>query len=332
MTTIAIDAMGGDHAPDAVLNGVCASLTQTADTHLLLFGPKQLLSDKLQTMKVDMSRIELIDAPEVISLHEAPVMAIRKKKESSIVKGLQYVKEGKADAFISAGSSGAVLAGGQLIVGRIKGVDRPPLGALIPTQQGVSLLVDCGANVDAKPQWLKQYAQMGTIYMRDVVGVKNPSVGLVNIGAEEEKGNALVKETMPVLKSCEDIHFIGSVEARDIPAGGCDVIVADAFVGNVILKLYEGVGATLLSMIKEGLTSTPISTIGAALAKPALKKTMKKFDATQYGGAPLLGLKGLVVKVHGNTTGGEITNAINQCVTFVQQGIVKKIEQSIADE
>lgn len=330
MITIAIDAMGGDNAPDAVIRGACEALKQTPKVKLLLFGPEELLQKKLRAQGADMERIEVVDAPEIISLHEAPVLAIRKKKDSSIVKGLMYVKEGKADAFVSAGSSGAVLAGGQLIVGRIKGVDRPPLGALIPTRQGVTLLVDCGANVDAKPQWLLQYAQMGSIYMRDVVGVKNPSVGLVNIGAEEEKGNTLVKETMPLLKSCDDLRFIGSVEAREIPEGGCDVIVADAFVGNVILKLYEGVGATLISMIKEGMTSTPVATVGAALAKPALKKTLKKFDASRYGGAPLLGLKGLVVKVHGNTKGSEITNAISQCAAFVQQGIVEKIEASIA--
>lgn len=332
MITVAIDAMGGDNAPDAVLSGVCKALETYPDVRIVLFGPEKTIAGKLKAKKADMRRIVLVDAPEVISLHEAPVMAIRKKKDSSIVRGLMYVKEGKADAFISAGSSGAVLAGGQLIVGRIKGVDRPPLGALIPTRKGVSLLVDCGANVDAKPQWLLQYAKMGSIYMRDVLGIKNPSVGIVNIGAEEEKGNALVKETMPLLKEQKEINFIGSVEARDIPDGFCDVIVADAFVGNVILKLYEGVGATLISMVKEGMTSTPVATVGAALAKPALKKTLKKFDASQYGGAPLLGLKGLVVKVHGNTKGTEIKNAIGQCITFAKQDVVHKIEASIQAE
>ena len=212
---------------------------------------------------------------------------------------MNLVKKGEADAFVSAGSSGAILVGGQVIVGRIKGVERPPLAPLIPTMKGVSLLIDCGANVDARPSHLVQFAKMGSIYMEHVVGKKNPTVGIVNIGAEEEKGNALVKETFPLLKECEDINFVGSIEAREIPHGGADVIVCEAFVGNVILKLYEGLSSTLIGVIKAGLMSNLKSKIGAALALPSLKKTLKAFDASQYGGAPLLGLKGLVVKTHG---------------------------------
>lgn len=228
------------------------------------------------------------------------------KKDSSIVKAMKLVKEGEADAFVSAGSSGAVLVGGQVIVGRIKGIERAPLAPLIPTAKGVSLLIDCGANVDARPSHLVQFAKMGSIYMEHVIGVKKPKVGIVNIGAEEEKGNALVKETFPMLKACEDIDFIGSVEARDIPSGVADVIVCEAFVGNVILKLYEGLGATLISKIKGGMMSTLRSKIGALLVKPALKETLKTFDASEYGGAPLLGLNGLVVKTHGSSTAKEV--------------------------
>ena len=219
-----------------------------------------------------------------------------------------------------------------MIVGRIKGVERPPLAPLIPTEKGVSLLIDCGANVDARPSHLVQFARMGSIYMEHVIGIKKPRVAIVNIGAEEEKGNALVKETFPLLKACEDINFIGSIEAREIPHGGADVIVSEAFVGNVILKLYEGVGATLISMVKKGMLGSLRSKIGALLVKPALKETLKAFDASQYGGAPLLGLNGLVVKTHGNSKALEVCNSILQCETFAKQQINEKIRESLKTE
>ena len=198
---------------------------------------------------------------------------------------------------------------------------RPPLAPLIPTAEGVSLLVDCGANVDARPSHLVQFAKMGSIYMEHIVGVKNPRVAIVNNGAEEEKGNALVKETFPLLKACKGINFIGSIEARDIPSGYADVIVCEAFVGNVILKLYEGLAATLMSKIKSGMMKNTRSKMGALLIKPALKETLKEFDTTKHGGAPLLGLKGLVVKTHGSASSVEIKNAIFQCVDFRRQQI-----------
>ena len=242
------------------------------------------------------------------------------------------MKEGQADAFVSAGSSGAILVGGQTIVGRIKGIKRPPLAPIIPTETGMSLIIDCGANVDAKAENLVQFAQMGSIYMENVMGVKNPKVAIVNIGAEEEKGNALVKETIPKLHECEGINFIGCIEAREIPHGGADVIVCEAFVGNVILKLYEGLSQTLFGVVKKGLMSTLKSKIGALLALPALKETLKDFDASKYGGAPLLGLNGLVVKTHGSSKSTEITNALFQCVTFKQQDINGKIKEHIIVE
>ena len=268
----------------------------------------------------------------MIETGEPPVNAIRKKKNSSIVAGMNLVKSGEADGFVSAGSSGAILVGGQVIVGRIKGVERPPLAPLIPTEQGVSLLIDCGANVDARPSHLVQFARMGSLYMKYVVGIENPRVAIVNIGVEEEKGNALVKETFPLLRECTDINFIGSIEAREIPHGGADVIVCEAFVGNVILKLYEGVGATLLSMVKKGLMSDLRSKIGALLIKPALKGTLKSFDASRYGGAPLLGLKGLVVKTHGNSKANEVKNSIIQCISFKEQEISDKIRECFAEK
>ena len=237
-----------------------------------------------------------------------------------------------SDACVSAGSSGAILVGGQVIVGRIKGVDRAPLAPLIPTEKGVSLLIDCGANVDARAPHLVQFARMGSVYMEHVMGVKSPKVALVNIGAEEEKGNALVKETFPLLKECPGIHFTGSIEAREIPCGGADVIVCEAFVGNVILKLYEGVGATLINRVKEGMLSTFRSKLGALLVKPALKETLKSFDISQYGGAPLLGLNGLVVKTHGNSGAVEVKNSILQCISFQKQGINDKIKELLKQE
>ena len=211
-------------------------------------------------------------------------------------------------------------------------MERAPLVPLIPTATGVSLLIDCGANVDARSSHLVQFARMGSIYMEYVMGVKNPKVGLVNIGAEEEKGNALVKETFPLLKECKDINFIGNVEARDIPKGVCDVVVCEAFVGNVILKLYEGVGSTLISKVKAGMMSSLRSKIGALLVNPALKETLKSFDASEYGGAPLLGLKGLVVKTHGSAKAIEIRHAIFQCVQFKQQKINEKIAERILED
>lgn len=321
MTKIAVDAMGGDNAPAEVVKGAVDACLARNDVKLFLLGKEESVREELKKYNYPGEQIEVVDAPEVIEMAEPPVLAIRKKKQSSIVVGMNMVKQKEADAFVSAGSSGAILVGGQTIVGRIKGIRRPPLAPLIPTETGVSLLIDCGANVDARPEHLLQFAQMGSVYMEQVVGIKNPRVAIVNIGAEEEKGNALVKETYPLLLDCKDINFIGSIEAREIPHGGADVIVCEAFVGNVILKLYEGLGATLIGVIKKGMLSTLRSKIGALLVKPALKETLKTFDASEYGGAPLLGLNGLVVKTHGSSKAKEITNSILQCVTFHEKDI-----------
>lgn len=329
ITKIALDAMGGDNAPAEVVNGAVDAVKARDDIKVFLVGQKDSVQAELEKYTYPSEQIELIDAPEVIEMAEPPVIAIRRKRQSSIVVGMNMVKQKEADAFVSAGSSGAVLVGGQVIVGRIKGIQRPPLAPLIPTEKGISLLIDCGANVDARAEHLVQFAKMGSIYMEHVVGRKNPKVAIVNIGAEEEKGNALVKETIPLLKECDDINFVGSIEARDIPKGDADVIVCEAFVGNVILKLYEGLSSTLIGVIKKGLMSTLKSKIGAALALPALKKTIKAFDATEYGGAPLLGLNGLVVKTHGSSKAKEITNSIFQCVTFKEKEINNKIRENI---
>lgn len=332
MIKIAVDAMGGDNAPGEIIKGAVDAVSIRNDIQVLLVGREDAVRKELGNYTVAEEQIKLIPASEVIETDEPPVNAIRKKKDSSIVVGMNLIKSGEADAFVSAGSSGAILVGGQVIVGRIKGVERPPFGALIPTEKGVSLLLDSGANVDARPSHLVQFARMGSIYMEHVIGITKPRVGIVNIGAEEEKGNTLVKETFPLLKDCSDINFIGSIESREIPHGGADVIVCEAFTGNVILKLYEGTGAVIIDMVKKGMMSTLRSKIGALLVKPALKETLKAFDATQYGGAPLLGLKGLVVKTHGSARAGEVRNSIIQCVTFKEQKINEKIKESLDAE
>lgn len=329
ITKVALDAMGGDNAPREIVKGAMEAISKRRDIKIFLVGREAVIQKELEQYEYEKEQVEIVNASEVIETAEPPVMAIRKKKDSSIVTAMNMVKRGEADAFVSAGSSGAILVGGQLLVGRIKGVERPPLAPLIPTEKGVSLLIDCGANVDARPSHLVQFAKMGSIYMENVMGIQNPRVAIVNIGAEEEKGNALVKETFPLLKECKDINFIGSIEAREIPHGMADVIVCEAFVGNVILKLYEGVGAVLVSKIKQGMLASLRSKIGALLVKPALKQTLKSFDATEYGGAPLLGLNGLVVKTHGSSKAKEISNSIIQCVTFKEQKINEKIKERI---
>lgn len=328
-TIVALDCMGGDNAPFEIVKGAVEATNENKDILVKLVGVEEQIKEELSKYKYNSDQLEIVNATEIIETGEPPVAAIREKTDSSLVKCLYMVKKGEADGMVSAGSTGANLVGGHVIIGRLKGVQRPPLAPLIPTKNGAALLIDCGANVDSRPSHLVQFAKMGSIYMKNVIGIENPRVAIVNIGAEEEKGNALVKETFPLLKECKDINFIGSIEAREIPHGGADVIVCEAFVGNVILKLFEGVGSVLISEIKKGLMTTLRSKIGALLIKPALKETMKSFDASEYGGAPLLGLNGLVVKTHGSSTAKEVSNSIIQCITFKQQNISGKIKESI---
>ena len=327
---IALDAMGGDNAPEQPIKGAVEGLKKTDRAYIKLVGQEAVIRSELAKYEYDTSRIEVINATEIIEMAEHPVNAIRKKKDSSLVIAQRMVRKGEADAFISAGSTGAVLAGGQLIVGRIPGVERAPLAPILPTTKGVTLLIDCGANVDARSSHLVQFARMGSLYMRDVMGIANPTVGLLNIGVEEEKGNALTKETYPLLKECKDINFIGNVESRELPHGAADVIVTEAFAGNVALKLYEGTASALTGLIKQSMMKNLQSKLGALLVKKSLKETLKMLDATQYGGAPMLGLNGLVVKCHGNASYKEISNAVLQCVTFTDGHLTDKIKQSIS--
>ena len=271
---VAVDAMGGDNAPAEIVKGAVEAVNADKRVKVFLVGKEPVIREELKAYTYDAEQLEVVHAEEVIETAEPPVMAIRRKKDSSIVKAMYMVKNGECDAFVSAGS----------------------------------------------------------VYMESVMGVKNPRVGIVNIGAEEEKGNALVKETFPLLKNCPEINFIGSVEARDIPAGAADVIVCEAFVGNVILKMYEGVSSALLHQVKQGMMSTLRSKMGALLVKPALKTTLKSFDTSQYGGAPLLGLNGLVVKTHGSSKAVEVKNSILQCIAFKEEKINEKIKEQISPE
>lgn len=330
LVRVAVDAMGGDNAPFVTVKGAVDAIKESDALKVFLVGQESAVNEELAKYDYDKNRIEVVNATEIIEMAEPPVMAIRTKKDSSIVKAMYMVNHGEADAYVSAGSTGATLVGGQVIVGRLKGVDRAPLAPLIPTEKGSSLLIDCGANVDARSNHLVQFAKMGTVYMENVMGKKNPTVAIVNIGAEEEKGNALVKETFPLLKNCPDINFIGSIEARDIPVGGADIIVCEAFTGNVILKMYEGVAKSMMHVIKKGLMSNLKTKIGALLIKNDLKKSLADYSMDQYGGAPMLGLKGLVVKTHGSANEVEVKNSILQCVTFTQQKISEKISEKIS--
>ena len=328
-TIVALDAMGGDNAPGEIVAGALDAVAVNEELKVMLVGDPERINQALAGHSYDPERISIVPASEVIETGEPPVNAIRRKKDSSIVVGLKQVRDGEAHAFVSAGSTGAVLVGGQLIVGRIRGIDRTPIGVIIPTTKGIALLIDSGANVDVRPHHLVQFAQMGTIYMRDVIGVPNPRVGLINIGVEEDKGNALVKETYPLLKETEGINFIGNIEAREIPHGGADILLCDAFVGNVILKLYEGTADALISLVKKGFMSTLRSKIGALLVKPALKQSLKGMSASEYGGAPMLGLKGLVIKTHGSAKAREVTTTLLQCITFRDQKIVEQIRSAL---
>lgn len=326
---IALDAMGGDYAPVETVHGAVDAVAEHPEIKVLLVGKKDEIEKELQKYSYNKENIEVVNATEIIEMGEVPTKATREKKDSSLVVAMKLVHDGQADAVVSAGSTGAILVGGQLVVGRIKGIKRPALAPFLPSKKGFSLLIDCGANVDARPEHLVQFAQMGTVYFENVMGKKNPTVGIVNIGTEEEKGNQLVKETYPLLKECEGINFIGSVEAREIASGGADILVCEAFVGNVILKFFEGVALTFLGCIKEGLMSSLRTKLGALMVKPALKGLVKTFDVSSQGGAPLLGLKGLVVKAHGNSKAKEIKTALCQCIAFKENSINEKITDMI---
>ncbi len=325
---IAIDAMGGDNAPAEIVKG-CADFSLTGGAKLLLFGDAKKVEAELKKHNHDKNVIEIVNTTQVVTGDDVPTVAIKQKKDSSMVVGLKAVKEKNAHAFVSAGNTGALLTGATLIVGRIKGVDRPAIATLLPNENKTfTLLLDSGANVDVKPEYLLQFAKMGSLYMENVMRIKNPSVGLINIGTEVEKGNATVKEAHKLLSESA-LNFVGNVEASSVSVGAADVLVCDGFVGNVILKHTEGLSKSILNIIKEELMSTTMSKLGALMAKGAFKNIKKRFDYREIGGAPLLGLNALVVKAHGSSDAKAVFGALRQCKTFIENDIVEKITASV---
>lgn len=329
MTHIYLDAMGGDNAPACTVAGAVEALRADAGLKVTLAGDEQAITPLLTDCGDVRDRLIVEHCGEVITNHDAPVLAVRTKKDSAVVKGMLAVRDGKADGFVSAGSTGAVLAGGMFRLGRIDGIDRPALAPLMPNGKDFFLLIDCGANVDCKPEYLQQFGIMGDAYMRCVRGMKQPRVGLLNIGAESEKGNQLTKEAYPLLEQTP-VHFVGNVEGRDVTNDVADVIVADGFDGNLILKFMEGMAGTLFGMIKREMMGSLRCKVGALLSKPAFRKIKKSMDYTEVGGAPLLGVKGAVVKAHGSSNGHAIACAIRQAVTMHKNGVVPAIEKTLA--
>ena len=329
MIKIAVDAMGGDNAPSEIVKGAVEAVSERPDITVCLTGQEDIIKKSWKNILIKKNRSRSSRPPRSLRL-ETPGQRHPEEKGFFHCGGNEPGKARRGRRLCFRRKLRSHFSGRPGDRGKDQRCRAASAGSSDPHGKGFSLLIDCGANVDARPSHLVQFAQMGSIYMEHVMGVKRPQVAIVNIGAEEEKGNALVKETFPLLKECPGINFIGSIEAREIPHGGADVIVCEAFVGNVILKLYEGVGATMISMIKKGMISSLRSKIGALLIKPALKSTLKSFDASQYGGAPLLGLKGLVVKTHGSSKANEVKNSIIQCIAFKEQAISEKIGQCLS--
>ena len=329
MIHVYLDAMGGDNAPQCTVGGAIEALRADKDLKITLGGTETALTPLLSDCDDVRDRLTVDDCPEIITNHDAPVMAIRQKKQSAQVKGMLLVREGGADAFVSAGSTGATLAGGMFRLGRIEGVERPALAPLMPNGKGFFCLIDCGANVDCLPQYLPQFGVMGAAYLKAVRGIENPRVGLVNIGAEAEKGNALVKAAYPLMEKAP-FNFIGNVEGRDITADLADVVVCDGFSGNLILKFMEGVAGTLMDIIKTEMMADARGKIGGLIAKPAFKRVKTTMDYTEVGGAPLLGVKGAVVKAHGASNAHAIACAIRQAAVMTRKRLVDAIEKDIS--
>lgn len=327
---IIIDGMGGDNAPDAVVQGAIQSL-QEMDAEIAIVGKEELIKDTLAKYGYKGDRITVVNATEVIENHEPPVKAVRTKKDSSIVKGMQMIKNGEGDVFLSAGSTGALLAGGMFIIGRIQGIDRPTLATVYPViGKQPSLLTDSGANAECKPNNLLEFAIMGSTYVEKVLGRENPTVGLVNNGTEEGKGTTLTKSAHELL-SKSHLNFIGNVEAREVPDGVCDVIVTDGFTGNAILKLTEGMGLMVLREMKRRFMSDTKSKLGAVLLKKQLMGIKKEFNYAEYGGAPILGVKGALLKMHGSSDALAVKQTILKAIPYVEENVVEIIQNSVLE-
>lgn len=327
---IILDGMGGDNAPKSVVQGAVLA-SKEIDDEIIIVGPKELIKKELKELKYDSNKIKIYDAPDVITNDDAPVRAVRSKKDSSIVKGINLVKSGQGDIFISAGSTGALLAGGLFLLGRIQGIDRPALASIYPILSGqASLLLDAGANAECKPNNLLEFGIMGSIYMEKVIGRPNPKVGLVNIGTEAKKGNTLTKAAYELLGESH-VNFIGNVEARDVPGGNCDVIVTDGFTGNVVLKLTEGMALSVVGLLKRKFTEGIKAKLGAVLLLDKLSQIKKDFDYSEYGGAPILGIKGPIVKMHGSSNPNAVKNTILKGIPYVKENVVEIIQNSVLE-
>jgi len=327
---IVIDGMGGDNAPFEIVRG-CIEAAGIIDDELIIVGDEPLIAEALMELGYKGDRIRTVHAPDIITNDDAPVKAVRTKTESSLVKGIGMVRDGYGDLFISAGNTGAIMAGSLFILGRIPGIDRPAIAATYPIMgKGVALLVDSGANSECKPNNLLEFGTMGSIYMEKVLGFERPSVGLVNIGTEETKGTTVIKAAYEMLKK-SSINFIGNVEAREIPTGVADVVVCDGFVGNVILKLSEGLAWNIFQLIKRKFTDGAISKLGALLLKSKIMELKKAFDYSEYGGAPILGVKGPVIKIHGSSNANAVKNAILKGKPYVENNVVQIIQNSVLE-
>jgi len=328
---IILDGMGGDNAPAAIVEGAVLA-SRMMEHEIIITGDEDAIRKELANHKFDAHKISIEHAPDVITNDDAPVKAVRNKKNSSMVVGMEMLKEESGDVFISAGNTGALMAGGLFILGRIRGVDRPAIASVYPilNEDTVSLLVDAGANSECKPNNLLEFATMGSIYMEKVLGKENPRVGLVNIGAEETKGTTVVKATHEMLKRSH-LNFVGNIEARDIPKGASDVIVCDGFVGNVIIKLTEGLAWSIFKLVKSKFTSGITAKIGAALLSGKLKELKKEFDYSEYGGAPILGIKKPVIKMHGSSNSNAVKNTILKAIPFAEQDVVSTVENTLIE-
>ena len=335
---ILIDAMGGDNSPDEIIKG-CVQTVDELESEIILIGDESKINEKVKEFYGKDSiaevnpKLTVKNASEVISNHESPTEAIRSKKDSSMVVGFKMLKDGEGDVFISAGSTGAFMAGGLLLVGRIKGIDRPALCPILPSHSGKGfMLIDSGANTNCRPNNLLQFAQMGSVYMKNVKHVENPVVGLLNIGAEEGKGNDLMKETYIKLNENESINFYGNVEGRYMFDDDVDVVVTDGFTGNVALKTIEGMGLMITKLLKEELTKSWWSSFLTLLLKPYLKKFKKRMDYSEYGGALLLGIKKPMVKCHGSANAKIVKFTLHQAEEFAKNNVVQGIETIISKE
>lgn len=327
---ILIDGMGGDYSPGEIVKGACMAAAEIEETVAIL-GPEATIKELVEAEGFTGNNIEIIDATEVITNDESPAMAIRKKKDSTIVKGMNMIKAGEADAFISAGSTGALLSGGLLLLGRIKGIKRPAIAAFFPKvgMNDTTLIVDCGANVESKPEYIYQNGIMGSIFVQAVKGIENPEVKLLNVGAEDAKGDDLHKEAFKLLSE-SSVNFTGNVEGRDVCFGACDVVATDGFSGNVFLKSSEGIALAIMNRVKEKLTEGVAAKVGAMLSYSKLKELKHEFNYDTEGGAPILGLKGAVLKIHGNSKAPAVYYAIKKAVRYVESDVTGQIEKAVS--